>query len=291
MYTTTIALLGIILYLLYRYLTRHHDYWKNKGVPFEKPFYLAGNFWEVFTGKTQIGKHLGQLYTRYTSPYFGIYILGKPYLVVRSPDIIKNIAIRDFKNFDDRTFACDKSADELAANSLFIMRNPDWKYIRSKLTPIFTSGKLKLMVNIVKRYAEDMQIYLTKCDDGIIEIKDISSKYMTNVVASCFFGYEANAFKDKDSEFFKFTKTMFASKSSFLSLFSYFFAPILVSLLKLSFMEYGLLKRIFLDTLDCRRKHNFRRNDFVDLLLQLKDNVSDEKVNIDFGKSFKQFLP
>ncbi|XP_056647967.1 cytochrome P450 6k1-like isoform X2 [Diorhabda sublineata] len=276
-------LFGLTLYVLYKYLTRNHNYWKSRGVPFEEPYFLVGNFWEVFSGKMQIGKHLGYLYSKYNSPYFGIYILGKPYLVVRSPEIIKKITIRDFKNFDDRTFACDKNADELAANSLFIMRNPDWKYIRARLTPIFTSGKLKLMLNIVKLSARGMQEYLKQFDRKNVDVKEISSKFMTDVVASCFFGYDAKAFKDNNSEFYKFTQNMFASKLSFLNLFSYFFAPILVSLLKLQFLEYGLLRRIFLDTLKYREKNNVKRNDFVDLLLQLRDNRKEEDLNVDFG--------
>ncbi|CAG9864387.1 unnamed protein product [Phyllotreta striolata] len=283
MYITTLALIAVALYLFYRYLTRRHNYWKTRGVPYEEPYSLAGNFWEVFSGKTQIGKHLGKLYSRYNTPYFGIYILGKPYLVIRSPEIVKNMAIKDFRNFDDRTFACDKNADELAANSLFIMRNPDWKYIRNKLTPMFTSGKLRSMIDIVKTSAKSMETHLSARDSAILDIKEVSSKYMTDVVASCFFGYEANAFGDDDSEFFNFTKTMFASKWSFLSLFSYFFAPALVSMLKLPFMEYGVLKGIFLDTLAYRQRNGCRRNDFVDLLLQLRDNVNKERKDIDFG--------
>nr|AZR39452.1 cytochrome P450 [Agasicles hygrophila] len=279
----TIALLGFTLILVYRFLTRRHNYWKNRGVPYEEPFYLAGNFWEVFSGKSQIGKHLGELYSRYKDPYFGIYILGKPYLVLRDPDIIKNVVIRDFKNFEDRTFACDKNADKMAANSLFIMRNPDWKYIRTKLTPIFTSGKLKGMMTLVKKSAKDMELYLTKFNKQTVEIKSISCKYMTDVVASCFFGFEAESFQNENSEFYTYTQTMFSSKAGFFSLFSYFFAPLFVSIFKLKFMKYEILQRAFISTLKYRQENNFRRNDFIDLLLQLKDRCNEDKMQFDFG--------
>ncbi|KAJ8929788.1 hypothetical protein NQ314_017491 [Rhamnusium bicolor] len=180
-------LVAVVLYLFHRYLTRNHSYWKDRGIPYEEPFSLAGNLWDVFKGRRQIGKHLGYLYSKYTTPYFGIYIVGKPYLVLRNPDIIKSITIRDFNNFEDRTFACDKKADEMSGNSLFILRNPDWRNIRNKLTPIFTSGKLKLMFPIMKKCSSEMQIYLNKHDGEIMEIKEVSAKYMTDLVASCFF--------------------------------------------------------------------------------------------------------
>ncbi|XP_072381103.1 cytochrome P450 6k1-like [Diabrotica undecimpunctata] len=282
----TLFLFGLVIYLLYKYLTRNHNYWKEKGVPYEEPYFLAGNFWEVFSGKRQIGKHLGYLYSKYNTPYFGIYILGKPYLVLRNPEIIKNITIRDFKNFDDRTFACDKNADDMAANSLFIMRNPDWKYIRAKLTPIFTSGKLKLMLGIMKDAAREMQNYLSQCDNKIVEMKDVSSKFLTDIVASCFFGYEVKCFRNDESDFVNFTKNLFSHKVAllpFFRLFSYFFVPTFVSLFKLNFLDNTLLKKIIIDTLYYREANNVKRNDFIDLLKQLNTNCREEDCEIEFG--------
>ncbi|XP_018562133.1 cytochrome P450 6k1 isoform X1 [Anoplophora glabripennis] len=272
----TLVLLAVLFYLVYRYSTRNHDYWKKRGVPFEKPVFLAGSLWEVFKGQRHVGKHLGHLYKKYNTPYFGIYIMGKPYLVLRNPNIIKTITIRDFTNFDDRTFACDKNADAISGNSLFILRNPDWKDIRNKLTPIFTSGKLKLMFPIMKQCCREMIIFLDKHDGDILEIKEVSAKYMTDLVASCFFGLEINSFGEKDSEFRIFSRKMldFDVYTSF-CLFSYFFVPKFVSWFKLKMLDTSFLQRILHDTLSKRKNMNMRRNDFVELLLQVRDNLSD----------------
>lgn len=205
----SVALFSIVLILLYFYLTRNHSYWQIRNVPHEKPLFLAGNLWDVFKGERQIGKHLGHLYTKYTSPYFGIFIMGKPYLVLRDPEIIKTITIRDFNNFEDRTFACDKNADHMAGNSLFILRNPDWRILRHKLTPIFTSGKLKLMFPLMKQAGYEMNLYLNKNIDRTMDIKEVSAKYMTDLVAACFFGLDINSFGEKDSDFRLFSRKMF----------------------------------------------------------------------------------
>lgn len=242
-------------------------------MPYAKPVFLAGNLWDVFKGKRQIGKHLGYLYSKFNTPYFGIYILGKPYLVLRSPEIIKSVTIRDFQNFDDRSFACDKQADRMSGNSLFVLRNPDWKNIRHKLTPIFTSGKLKLMFPIMKECGVVMQDYLQSQDGQTMEIKEVSSKYMTDLVASCFFGLETNSFNDKDCEFRSVSQKMFDfNLYNAFSLFSYFFVPNFVSWFKLRLLDTKFFENVFYATLQQRESTNIKRNDFVDLLLQLRDN-------------------
>lgn len=273
-----------IFYILYRYLTRNHNYWKIRGVPYEEPSFLAGNLAEVFKGKQQIGKHLGYLYSKYKTPYFGIYIMGKPYLVLRHPEIIKSVTIRDFNNFDDRTFACDKKADVMSGNSLFVLRNPDWRNIRSKLTPIFTSGKLKLMFGIMKNCAKEMQDYLDKNHGKSMEIKEVSAKYMTDLVSACFFGLDTHNFNE-ESEFRRASIKMFESTFfNSICLFAYFFVPKLVSLLKLRLLDTAFLQYVFLNTLEHREKTKTRRNDFVDLLLQLKENFGENNNGIHFGE-------
>lgn len=280
----TVILLFIFFYLLYRYLTRKHNYWKIRGVSYEEPAFLAGNLTEVFKGKEHIGRHLGHLYSKYRTPYFGIYILGEPYLVVRDPEIIKSITIRDFNNFDDRTFACDKNADIISGNSIFVLRNPEWKNLRSKLTPIFTSGKLKLMFGIMKNCAKEMQDYLHKNNGNTMDIKEVSAKYMTDLVSACFFGFDTHNFKE-ESEFRKVSIKMFESNfCNSICLFAYFFIPKMVSLLKLRLLDTSFFQYVFLNTLEHREKTKISRNDFVDLLLQLKDNVGDSNNGVHFGK-------
>ncbi|XP_030752443.1 cytochrome P450 6j1-like [Sitophilus oryzae] len=277
----TIFLFLLILLLCYSYITRNDNYWKIRNVPYEKPYFLVGNFWEVFSGKKQIGKHLGHLYNKFTGPYFGIFVWGKPYLVIRGPDIIKQITIRDFNNFVDRTFACDKEADDMSGNSLFIIRNPDWRNIRNKLSSIFTSGKIKNMYPLMVNTAENLQKYLENFDNEILEIKEVSGKYMTDLVASCFFGIESNSFTGKEEAVFRrVCREMFEMDiSQSFRLFSYFFVPKLVSLFKFKLFDTSYFRQVFLETLSEREKSGIKRNDFVDLLIHVRDMFQEDEKN------------
>ncbi|KAJ8950088.1 hypothetical protein NQ318_017813 [Aromia moschata] len=209
--------------------------------------------------------------------------MGTPYLVLRSPDIIKSITVRDFNNFEDRTFACEKDIDPMAGNSLFILRNPDWRNIRNKLTPIFTSGKLKLMFPIMKQCSRGMQNYLDEHDGDVMDIKEVSAKYMTDLVASCFFGLETNSFGKEESDFRMVCRKMFDFDiATAFRLFSFFFVPKFVSWFKLRLFDTDFLQSVFLDTIKQRQATNAKRNDFVDLLLQLRDNFNSSERGTNF---------
>jgi cytochrome P450 len=61
--------------------------------------------------------------------------------------MIKQIMVKDFHNFTNRF----KSFPPSKGNKgLFVADDEDWKRIRSTLTPVFTSGKLKVMVPLIE---------------------------------------------------------------------------------------------------------------------------------------------
>jgi len=60
------------------------------------------------------------------------------------------VLIKDFNRFTNRYARCDPHGDVLGSNNLFLVRNPQWKEIRTKLTPVFTSGKLKAMYPLMQ---------------------------------------------------------------------------------------------------------------------------------------------
>lgn len=140
-YTALLCL--VLIFLLYKHATRNFDYWKKKNVPFVKPIPFLGNFYEVFTLKTVMGECIAKMYRQFKAPFFGIFVFDRPCLVLKSPEVIKAVLVKDFSYFKDRTMLANEKADPLGAHLLFASKNPEWRFVRTKLTPAFTSGKLK----------------------------------------------------------------------------------------------------------------------------------------------------
>lgn len=110
-------------------------------------------------------------------PYHGLYLFHKRALMINDPELIKHILVKDFSNFCDRGMYCNTELDPLTAH-LFLLSGEKWKTLRAKLTPTFTSGKLKHMFPTLKIIAENM---IQVADENLLtmdylELKDIFAR-------------------------------------------------------------------------------------------------------------------
>lgn len=153
-----LVLAGVVS--LYLYFTRNFNYWKNQGVKEATPTFPFGNVAPcVFARKNPV-KLISQLYHEGEGEkMIGFYSFDTPYLIIRDLELIKNVLIRDFNNFSNKIMVGNDS-DPLGAKSLFLAHNPPWRHIRQKLTPIFTTGKLKNMFPLMLEICQDFYDYL-----------------------------------------------------------------------------------------------------------------------------------
>lgn len=56
--------------------------------------------------------------------------------------------------------------DRLGCNNLFFLRNPTWKMLRIKLSPFFSSGKLKKMFELMLQCGNNLDTYLESLKEG-----------------------------------------------------------------------------------------------------------------------------
>lgn len=177
------------------YLNSNFDYWKKKGVPYVKPCPLFGNFKNLIFLRVQVDNFFQDMHNKLDGkPFGGIYQLRRPVFLPNDPELIKKILIRDFDAFHDRGFLVGGQKNILNQN-LFNLEGKRWKLLRNKLSPTFTSGRMKAMYPLLDECAHNLQEETGRIVDSNhkeTEIKELVSRFATDVIGSCVFGIECN---------------------------------------------------------------------------------------------------
>ena len=79
----------------------------------------------------------------------------RPLLMINDPDLIRIILVKEFNKFTDRGLYHNEKVDPLTGN-LFFLGGERWRYLRAKLSPTFTSGKLKQMFPLMKEVGDEL---------------------------------------------------------------------------------------------------------------------------------------
>lgn len=109
------AILIGILTILYLFLRRTYSYWERKGFKTLPNYnYIFGHFKEILAQKEFVGDFITRLYNSSSEPFIGLYSILRPILLVRDPDLIRSILVKDFAHFTDRDVHCNEEYDPLS---------------------------------------------------------------------------------------------------------------------------------------------------------------------------------
>lgn len=279
--TASLILLG------YYYFTWNFGFWGHKNVKGPIPTPVYGNFKEVMSRTITLSDLLTQFYHQFPNEsVFGIFKSRTPVLVLRDAELIKKVLIKDFSIFAGRGDPIFKKAEPLSCH-LFSIEAERWRPLRQNLSPIFTAAKLKEMFYLLQECADNLREYLEKFMQTHQEIdcREITAKFATDVIGVCAFGLNMNALNDEDSEFRKMGRKIFLmNRWKTLKILMREVVPWLYEFLWPLTYDKELNEffiEIFVRTVKYRKEHNIKRNDFVDLLMEIRDNP--EKLG-DIGK-------
>lgn len=202
--STTLCLLFMVTYIRFR---RTYNLWQRQSVPTLPTTFPLGHL-NLKMAHTNFGIMAIEFYGKLKrmGDYAGLFFLNKPVLLVLSAEFAKIVLTRDFKYFTNRGLYFNKDHDPLSAN-LFFIENHDWRRLRVKMTPTFTSGKIKAMFPIMSEVGAELRRHMdVKCNDspanGVdIEITDVMARYNTDIIVMCAFGMHCNSLFDENSEF------------------------------------------------------------------------------------------
>jgi cytochrome P450 len=92
----------------------------------------------------------------------GIFSFDKPSLLIRDVELVKNILVKDFQTFMDRTLSFEDKFDPIFGKNLGVLKGQLWRHLRTNLTPVFTSRKMKMMFYLVDTCGKELTEYLEK---------------------------------------------------------------------------------------------------------------------------------
>ncbi|XP_058123884.1 cytochrome P450 6A1-like [Anopheles ziemanni] len=289
-------LLVLVLFLglvwIYQHFQRRYQFWAKLNVPFMEPSFPVGNVGETLKPTIHFAHIIDGLYRKlkHHGDYVGIYFFRDPVLLVLSPEFARTILVKDFNYFVDRGVYSNEEVDPLSAN-LFFMEGNRWRNLRAKLTPTFTSGKLKSMFHTIVAVGTRLDQYLEeRCVEPTrIDIKELLARFMTDVIGSCAFGIECNSLHDPSSNFRQMGKRMINLPK--LKALKVFFAMMFrrqARSLGVRFNDKDVSDFFFSvvrDTIRYREEHGVRRDDFMQLLI---DMMKKEDVDGTEGLTFEE---
>jgi cytochrome P450 len=92
----------------------------------------------------------------------GIFSFDKPSLLIRDLELVKNILVKDFQNFMDHIVVIHEKFDPLLGKALSVLKGQIWRHLRTNLTPVFTSRKMKMMFYLVDTCGRELAACLEK---------------------------------------------------------------------------------------------------------------------------------
>jgi cytochrome P450 family 6 len=269
-----IALVFLCIYLWFK---NRFNYWNKLGFPFipgKIPF-GSSNTLGISESSSDFFRRVYEDFKN-VGPAFGLFFMAKPVLIPTDPELIKDIFVRHFDSFPDRGFHVSEEADPLSQNLSFL-GGQQWKDMRTKLSPTFTSGKMKMMFPNVVSSSDRMINYLMPYAQKVepLEMKEVYASFTTEVIADVAFGLETQCLGNPENDLRKYAKRMFEPTlmenirfgfvMSFEKISKYF---------KIGFNSPDVIEfftQTVRQTLEYREKNKVERNDFFQLLINIRD--------------------
>lgn len=286
---TVVLLLATTFYLLFKH---KHGYWARRNVATPRASIPFGHL-QGFKTRMHSSQSMARYYKQMkgTGPFCGLYFFHSPVLLALDLDFVKNVLIKDFNSFQERGVYYNEKDDPLTAH-LFSVEGTRWKQLRSKLTPTFTSGKMKFMFPTIVSVADEFQHCLSTMieKDDELEIKELLARFTTDVIGTCAFGIDCNSLKDPNAQFRAMGKKVFGQPRN--SAVKQFFMLTFKNLARAMHMRsiHDDVTEFFMgivrETVELREREDVHRNDFMDLLIEIKnrgslDGTTVEKVTLE----------
>ncbi|KAG8333214.1 hypothetical protein J6590_005969 [Homalodisca vitripennis] len=277
-----------VLWGSYIYARIAYLYFKKRGIPFDTPTFPFGSLTSCLTLKCSISRVLADMYTKHKHyKLVGFFSFWQKDILINDPDIIRQVLVKDFEVFQDRGVYYNKQKDPLSAH-LFALAGEEWRNLRTKLTPTFSSGKIKGMFPILVKCTDEMINSVRKLnfESSSVDCQKLFFSFGLSVISNTAFGLESDALTNNDSTFVKMAKKIVAPTidrmiSMMLMLNCEIAKKFNIRVVPPDVSKFfmGVVK----DAIKFREENGVNRNDYLQLLIKLKKDAAEQDCSLSFS--------
>lgn len=127
-----------------------------------------------------------------------------PTLMLRDPELIKQVTVKDFDHFVNHRPIVSENQDPVWNRNLLSLQDEHWRIMRATLSPTFTSSKMRAMFKLMEQTAQQyVNFYLEQKKNTIeLEVKDSLTRFANDVIGNCAFGVNVDSLKQPENEFY-----------------------------------------------------------------------------------------
>ena len=273
--TIFLASLVVLFLVIYKYLSKYRGVVESFGIPYIKPYLIFGSppfMFHTFNyhdWEAEQFKKFGKTWAKYDGSI--------PVIKTIDPEFIKEVTVKQFDNFH-ASFDVPITDEQ---TTLDMAKGETWKALRKILSPTFTTGRLKGMVEPMTGLADRTIDFLAKQvekNPNKVDVKPVVQGFALDTISKVGFGIDTNAYKGEDSEFMKNAQAVFDTFSArtfgmamFWNIVEHF--PIIFSWLPMWPPEAFKIKDMTHNAIEARIKNNVDYGDFIDRLKAHKANL------------------
>ena len=195
-----IVALFVITVTLYLYTTYKQSYFRRLGIPGPKPVPFLGVLPELRKkGSMEMDIELVKRYGK----CFGVYMGNAPSLMVSDPEMIRQICIKEFATFTNRSEMI--RPPEGWRKTLISALGDDWKFLRKTLSPAFSTMKIRNMCQMLDgcldTFIDCLDRKLEETDT--VDVQKVFTALTMDFIGRVALGIDVSAQSDPNDSFVK----------------------------------------------------------------------------------------
>uniref|UniRef100_A0A1B0CAG6 Cytochrome n=1 Tax=Lutzomyia longipalpis TaxID=7200 RepID=A0A1B0CAG6_LUTLO len=209
--------------------------------------------------------------------FCGYFELRNPSFLIRDPELIKNLVVKDCETFLDHRLDSKHCSDLLFSRSLVKLSGTEWKDMRSTLSPAFTGSKLRTMFMFMTECCNSSVQYLEESANGkpmLMDMTDMFCRFTADIFGTCIFGIRVDSFRNPNNDFYLNGKKS-VDFSGLRGLRTFFMGnfPKFTNFFGITSCEKNnanYFRNLIWDTIHQREGENIVRSDMIQLLMQAR---------------------